>query len=120
MKTNNTNTNPTTCTVTTKKTKCNGAKFKGYLYFVEVTDGQNTASFINDGKASITLADFTSATNKHGSKYCMNKGNNVLYQLPRFGKSSENEQQKAEIMEFIKGVLHIGVKFGDGVLTYTA
>ncbi len=115
-----TNTNPTGYTVTTKKMKCNGRVFQGYAYTVEITDGKHTATFTNGGESSISLENFISGENNHGSRFYMCKGENVLHQLVRFGKSTDSKQQKAEMMEFIKSVLHIGIKFNDGVMTYAA
>lgn len=120
MKTNNTNTIPTSYTVTTEKIKCNGRVFKGYSYTVKITDEKHTATFTNGGESSISLENFIGGENSHGSRFYMDKGDNVLHQLVRFGKSTGSKQQKAEMMEFIKSVLHIGIKFTDGVMSYTA
>lgn len=118
MKTTNTNT--TNYTVTTEKFKCNGAKFKGFFYTVEITDGKHIARFDNGGKSSINLENFIGGENMHGSRFYLNKESGVLYQLERFGKNDSSGEQAAAMMEFIKSVLHIGVKFTDGIMTYAA
>lgn len=105
--------------VITKKIKCDGRKFKGYSYFIEISDEKHTASFKNCGESSISLEDFIGGENNHGSRFYLSKGDNVLHQLIRFGKSTDIKQQKADMMEFIKNVLHIGIKFTDGVMVYT-
>lgn len=120
METKNISTKKAAYTVTTKKTKCNGKKFKGFIYTVEITDGKHKASFENGGESSISLENFIGGENMHGSRFYLNKENGVLWQLERFGKKDNNGEQAALMMEFIKSVLHIGVKYADGVLTYTA
>lgn len=118
MKTNNTN--KTNYTITTEKFKCNGSKFKGYLYTVKITDGKHIAYFSNNGESSISLKGFMSCENSHGSRFYLDKDKNILHQLLSFGKRSGSRQQKAEMMEFINSVLHIEIKFNNGVMTYTA
>lgn len=113
------NTNKT-LSITTKKIKCSGRVFKGYSYFIDITDGKHTATFTNGGESSISLENFIGGENNHGSRFYLSKGDNVLHQLIKFGKSTDSKQQKADMMDFIKNVLHIGIKFTDGVMTYAA
>lgn len=111
-------------TITTKKIKCNGRVFKGYLYTVEMTDGMNTALFLSDGGSSITMENFGSATNEFNSKFDAH-GNKpgTLHQLINWGKRTDGKQQKEKMMEFLNECLKMPILFTEkeeGEYTYTA
>ena len=106
-------------TVITRKIKCNGTQYKGYKYSVEISDGKNNALFSSKGDTKITLSDFGSGHNEHGSKfYAYSTNPGVLHQLRAFGKSTDSKKQKAAMMEFIKSCLDIPICFTEGTFTY--
>lgn len=105
-------------TVTTKKIKCNGAEFTNYTYHIAITDGKNTASFINEGETSISLDNLASCENEHSSKFWFAKEDKKLHQLRRFGKSTGMKEQKKNLIKFIKSCLNIPISFSDGTFTY--
>lgn len=105
-------------TITTKKTKNNGANKKGYTYYITITDGKNTASFINEGQTSIKLDDLASCENEHGSRFFYTKDDKKLHQLTNFGKRTGAKDQKEKLMKFVKNCLNSPISFSDGTLTY--
>lgn len=111
--------------VTTKKTKCNGRIYKGYAYFITVSDGENCAHFLNDGKDKISFSDLCGAQNKYNTKFCVDHSNDTLFRLPGWGSCKEvtYQQQADDIMRFVNEVLarDINIVYRDeGTLTYTA
>ncbi len=103
--------------VTTKKTKNNGALNKGYTYLIYVTDGENTATFINNGETSININNLIHCENKYGSRFLFGE-DKKLHQLRGFGKNTGMKEQKENLMEFVKSCLNSPISFSDGTLTY--
>lgn len=121
MKTNNTK----TLFVTTKKTKRNGRINNGYSYYITVSDGENSADFLNHGKDKITFADLCGTQNKYNTRFEADKANKTLYRLYGWGTRQEvtYKQQAEDMMNFINEVLarDINIVYRDeGELTYTA
>ena len=104
--------------VTTKKTKNNGALNKGYTYVIDITDGKNTASFINNGETSININNLIRCENKYGSRFLFDKEDKKLHQLRGFGKSTGMKEQKENLMAFVKSCLNSPISFSDGTFTY--
>lgn len=105
-------------TVTTEKIKCNGTINKGYIYYITISDGNNTASFINNGETSINLDNLASCENEYGSRFYYTKDDRKLHQLRRFGKSTGMKEQKENLMKFVKSCLNTPISFSDGTFTY--
>ena len=106
--------------VTTKKIKIH----KGYHYYIIVSDGENSASFINHGRDKITFSDLCSADNKYKTRFDRDRSNNTLYRMPGWGTRKEvtYKQQVADMMQFVNEVLErdINIVYRDNdVLTYT-
>lgn len=120
METKNISTKKAAYTVTTEKTKCDGKKFKGFIYTVEITDGKNTASFISNGEKNLDFEKLGSATNERGAKFIKGSGK-TLYLMPNWNKGGNISEQTARMLDFVNKVLTINVKFAvDGVLIYKA
>ncbi len=121
MKANNTK----TLFVTTKKTKHNGRINNGYSYYITVSDGENSANFLNHGKDKITFSDLCGTQNKYNTRFYIDKTNNTLYRLYGWGTRKEitYEKQADDMMSFVNEVLarDIDILYRDeGKLTYTA
>lgn len=110
-------------TVTTKKIKCDGEKYKGYHYFVDVTDGKETVSFVSDSEGHIDFSRIGDVTDENGTRYILG-GEHELYLMRSWYKGGNIKKLKARMLDFVDKVLamNIEVKFTAdvGILTYTA
>ena len=106
-------------TVTTKVIKCNGLKFKGFMYYVTITDGKQTANFVTHGENKLDFSMFASGENEHGKKF-HNNNNGGLHWNSNFGTNKGVEAQRREMAEFINSCLGVNVEYteGEGVKTY--
>ena len=110
--------------VTTKVYKCNGRKFKGYSYHVEITDGKLTASFITHGANKLDFAMFASGENALKNEFF--RDGNLLRLNSHKGTRTRNglEAQRKEMMDFVNSILNAGIDInytdGEGVLAYSA
>lgn len=109
-------------TITTKKTKNNGLRPKTeYSHYIEITDGQHTATFINNGESVLTLDNFVSGQNPCGSKFWMTKADHALHFNSAWGTQKAIKQQKEALRKFIDMCMSIKIFFDDidEIVVYT-
>lgn len=109
-------------TITTKKTKNYGLRPKTeYSHYIEITDGQHTATFINNGESVLTLDHFVSGQNPCGSKFWMSKADHKLHHNSNWGIKTSMKQQKEALRKFIDMCMSIRIFFDDidEVVVYT-
>lgn len=106
-------------TVTTKVVKCNGLKFKGFMYDVTITDGTHTADFITHGENKLEFEMFSRGENEHG-KVFYNNHKGGLHWNSNWGTRHGLEAQKREFIEFINSCLSVNIEYteGEGEKTY--
>ena len=97
--------------IITKKVKCNGSKFQGYKYYVNVTDGNMILSFNSNGGDKLRMEDFKGAELSNSKRYHYDPMSG-LNALPLFGDGrNDNEEERDTIMLLAHAALDAPIVF---------
>jgi len=95
--------------IITKKVKCNGRKFQGYKFYVEVTDGNAILMFKSDGGDKLRMEDFLRAETKHHAyHYGMDMGLKIL---PSYDDGKDDLDEQYNIMRLALAASYVPIVF---------
>ena len=89
-------------------------KDKSIKYIIKISDDGYNAEFANNGDNLLKYEDFNTGKTKQGSIFWMSHidNDNELYNIRHWGKETK-EEQKQQMIEFIKRCLSLDIKFSD-------